>query len=83
MSQRYAIRLAGRLDAESREAFAGMQMRFREGMTILVGEGDQAALHGWLELIRSLGLELVDVRKVRGAGHGSPESGDAHGRVGS
>jgi hypothetical protein len=76
VSQRYAIRLAGRLDAESRDAFAGMQMRFEEGMTILVGEGDQAALHGWLELIRCLGLELVDVRKVRG-GRLSSKSGDA------
>ena len=82
MSQRYAIRVAGRLDAEGREAFAGMQMRFGDGMTVLVGEGDQAALHGWLELIRSLGLELVDVRKVRGA-QLSPETGDAHSPDGS
>jgi hypothetical protein len=59
-----------------------MQMRFREGMTVLVGEGDQAALQGWLELIRSLGLELVDVRKVRGARR-SPETGDAHSPDGS
>jgi hypothetical protein len=39
-------------------------------------------LHGWLELIRSLGLELVDVRKVRRA-QLSPETGDAHGPDGS
>jgi hypothetical protein len=31
-----------------------MHVRLRQGMTVLVGEGDQDAVHGWLELIRSL-----------------------------
>jgi hypothetical protein len=31
-----------------------MHVRLREGMTVLVGEGDQDAVHGRLELIRSL-----------------------------
>jgi len=53
VSQRYSIRVAGRLDAEGREASRGMHVRLREGMTVLVGEGDQDAVHG-LELIRSL-----------------------------
>jgi hypothetical protein len=35
-----------------------------------------------IRLIRSLGLEFVDARKVRGA-RLSPESGDAHGPDGS
>ena len=50
MSQRYAIRVAGRLDAEG-----GRPSRAcTQGMTTLVGEGDQEAVHGWLELIPSL-----------------------------
>jgi hypothetical protein len=33
--------------------------------TVLGGELDQAALHGLINQVRALGLELVDIRRVR------------------
>ena len=35
-------------------------------VTIITGEFDQAALHGLLERIRLLGLDLVEARRVDG-----------------
>jgi hypothetical protein len=33
-------------------------------VTVITGEFDQAALHGMLEFIRSLGLDLLEARRV-------------------
>jgi hypothetical protein len=64
---RYEIRIAGRLDEATAAAFTGLRVTVRGPVTVLTGDFDQAALHGLLERIRSLGLDLMDARRVRGA----------------
>jgi hypothetical protein len=66
---RYEIRLSGPLDEASREAFLGFDVMTDATLTVVMAELDQAALHGLLERIRTLGLELLEVRRVRGAPH--------------
>ena len=60
----YEIRIAGRLDETTRAAFAGLEVTYRDGETLITGQFDQAALHGMLEMIRSLGLDLLEARRV-------------------
>jgi hypothetical protein len=61
----YEIRIAGRLDEATMIAFAGLEVASRGQVTVITGEFDQAALHGLLERIRSLGLDLMEARRVR------------------
>ena len=68
MPPRYEIRVAGRLDETTAAAFDGLDVTARGTVTVITGELDQAALHGLLERIRSLGLELVEARRARGPG---------------
>ena len=66
LCSRYEIRVAGRLDeAAAASAFGGLNVSARGGVTVLRGELDQAGLHGVLERIRSLRLELLDARRAR------------------
>jgi len=37
---------------------------YRDGVTLITGQFDQAALHGILEMIRSLGLDLLEARRL-------------------
>jgi hypothetical protein len=67
----YEIRIAGRLDEATAIAFAGLEVAFRGQVTVITGEFDQAALHGLLEKIRSLGLDLVEARRVRSPPRGT------------
>jgi hypothetical protein len=61
---RYRISISGRLGAIGREVFAGFDI-MSDGQAIeLAGELDQAALHGVLNRIRALGLELVGVARL-------------------
>jgi hypothetical protein len=60
----YEIRIAGRLDEATLAAFAGLEVTYRDGKTLITGQFDQAALHGMLEMIRSLGLDLLEARRV-------------------
>jgi hypothetical protein len=62
---RYEIRIGGQLDAAMIGAFAGLNLRFADGITVITGEFDQAALHGLLERVRVLRLDLLDVHRVR------------------
>ena len=62
----YEIRLAGRLDETRETAFAGLNVASHGPVTVIIGEFDQAALHGLLERIRLLGLDLVEARRVSG-----------------
>ena len=64
---RYEIRIGGRLDERATAAFAGLDVAARGSVTVIRGEFDQAGLHGVLERIRFLGLDLVEVRRVRGS----------------
>ena len=62
----YEIRISGQLDETSAAAFAGLDVTFNGQVTIITGDFDQAALHGLLERIRLLGLDLVEARRVSG-----------------
>jgi hypothetical protein len=64
---RYKIRIAGHLDKSTAAAFAGLNVTACGSVTVVGGEFDQASLHGLLERIRFLGLELIEVRRVRGS----------------
>ena len=66
MLTRYEVRLAGQPDENSAVAFAGLDMTCETTVTVIRGELDQAALHGTLERIRMLGLDLIEVRRVSG-----------------
>ena len=66
MATRYEIRLAGQLDEASAAAFAGLDLTCSAAVTVVSGELDQAALHGMLERVRVLGLDLIEVRRVPG-----------------
>jgi len=61
----YEIRLAGTLGPAAREAFGDVSVRTEPASTILTGELDQAALHGLLDRVRALRIELMDIRRVR------------------
>lgn len=66
MPARYEIRVAGLLDETAASRLAGLDVSTRGTVTIITGQFDQAALHGLFARIRSLGLELVEARRVRG-----------------
>lgn len=69
----YEIRVAGRLDATTRPLFAGLEVRYRDGETLIIGQFDQAALHGVFEMIWALGLDLLAARRIHDALPGAPE----------
>jgi hypothetical protein len=60
----YEIRVRGTLSDTLLMAFPGLYPRVQGGDTVLVGAlPDQAALHGTLERIEALSLELLEVRR--------------------
>jgi hypothetical protein len=63
---RYEIRVRGRLDAHWSAWFEGLTLnRHDDGTTAIEGSiADQAALHGVLQKVRDLGLDLVSVRRL-------------------
>jgi len=69
----YEIRIAGQLDEATATAFAGLDMASQGEVTVITGEFDQAALHGLLEKIRLLGLDLVEARRISGSRRRAPE----------
>lgn len=61
----YAITVRGRVGPSLADAFDGLSVSVSHTETVLSGQiVDQAALHGVLELIESLGLELLDVHRT-------------------
>jgi hypothetical protein len=62
---RYEIRVKGRVSQAVLDTFEGLDSDVEPVETILHGPiEDQAALHGLIGRIRSLGLELIEVRKL-------------------
>jgi hypothetical protein len=64
--QLYQIRVRGRLGDTIRSAFPALQAQAEDGDTVLTGVlTDQAALYGVLAEAEALGLELIEVRRLR------------------
>jgi outer membrane PBP1 activator LpoA protein len=61
----YRIVVRSELSRRYASAFEGMEMETKGGQTVLTGEViDQPHLHGILDRISSLGLELVSVESM-------------------
>lgn len=62
---RYEIRVRGRVSDAALSTFEGMDADLAPPETVLHGPvTDQAGLHGLLDRIQSLGLELIEVRRL-------------------
>jgi outer membrane PBP1 activator LpoA protein len=62
---RYELVLRGELGDRFEPLFEGMRFERRAGQTLLRGEvRDQSQLHGLIERIAELGLELVSVNPI-------------------
>jgi hypothetical protein len=62
---RYEIRVRGRVSDAALSSFEGMDADLAPAETVLHGPViDQARLHGLLDHIQSLGLELIEVRRL-------------------
>ena len=73
----YLLVVRSELDDRFAYLFEGMQMECTEGMTVLTGGvRDQAMLHGLIERIEELGLELVSVQQVVTSPRGSGQERD-------
>ena len=70
----YEIRVVGALGPAAREAFADLAVDVEPTATVLSGDLDQSSLHTVLDRVRSLGLELLDVKQTPGSVPG-PGSG--------
>ena len=63
---RYEIRIRGVLSETLLGGFPGLEARVEDGNTVLAGPvPDQAALHGALDQVEGLGLELVSVCRIQ------------------
>jgi hypothetical protein len=61
----YQIVVGAEIGERFAAAFEGMEVRIAEGRTIIEGEVvDQSHLHGILDRINALGLELVSLQPV-------------------
>ena len=61
----YQIRIRGRVTTALLDSFEGMESEVEPVETVLHGPvRDQAELHGLIDRIQALGLELVEVRRL-------------------
>jgi hypothetical protein len=60
----YRIRIKGKLSERFVSAFEGLALEPWAGETVLVGQFNPSQLHGLLERMRDLGLELLSVEEV-------------------
>ena len=61
----YEFRIRGRLSAPLRARFEMLESDVERVETVLYGPiRDQAELHGVIERVKSLGLELIEVRQL-------------------
>lgn len=58
----YEIRVVGALGPAAQEAFAHLAVDVEPTATVLSGRLDQPGLHAVMDLVRALGLELLDIR---------------------
>jgi hypothetical protein len=65
---RYEVRVRDRASPSGclADSFADCEVATAGDVVIVGGEFDQSALHGLLERIRVLRLELLDLRRTRG-----------------
>ena len=69
VSERYEIRLAGKLSEGLLTVFEGMTVQERPAETVLRGPvRDQADLHRLIDQAHELGLKLVAVRQITSEG---------------
>jgi hypothetical protein len=62
---KYEIRIKGKVGDPLLASFEGMDASIRPAETVLRGEiADRAALHGLLDRIQTLGLDLVEIREL-------------------
>jgi hypothetical protein len=61
---RYQITISGGLGEIGREAFGDFKIEANGRTTALIGDLDQAALHGALNRILSLGFELIRLNRL-------------------
>jgi hypothetical protein len=72
----YEIRIRGRVTDALLASFEGMTSELEPVETVLHGPvRDQAELHGLIDRIQALGLELVEVRRLPARGPGARASG--------
>jgi hypothetical protein len=65
-SATYRLAVRGELDERFAYLFDGMDMERTRGETVLTGHvKDQAQLHGFIERIEELGLELISLEQLR------------------
>jgi hypothetical protein len=63
--ERYEIRVKGNIGEPLLDSFEGLEAHVGPAETILTGPvTDQPALHGILDRIQALGLELIEIRRV-------------------
>jgi hypothetical protein len=61
----YQIRVRGRISPALLDSFEGMESEIEPVETVLHGPvRDQAELHGLIDRIQALGLELIEVRRL-------------------
>jgi hypothetical protein len=61
----YEIRIKGRVSRALLDSFEGMESDLEPVETVLHGPvRDQAELHGVIDRIQALGLELIEVRRI-------------------
>lgn len=63
-STNYSIRIQGHLDERWLRYFEGLETsQTPEGETIISGDMDQSTLHGVLNRISDLGMEIISVQR--------------------
>jgi hypothetical protein len=65
---RYEIRVRGLVDPDQLVISDEVAVTVAAGVIRMTGPLDQAALHGLLQRIESLGLEVLEVRRLRPGG---------------
>jgi hypothetical protein len=62
--QRYEIVIRGELSDRFADWFDGVDLKTREGYSVLTGVLDQSQLHGIFARVQDLGIELVSVAEI-------------------